>query len=138
MKAFASIFNRKAKCHNCKTLFKLKKRRQCTICSKFYIENLFCDKCSIKLNHKSLGFFTPKKYCLVCYVSISVEQPLDGNTSAVIPSPPKISPAKLHADKAKSVEVNKVCIDSDEEQDEEDEEYPNLTSLPSQEMVFPT
>ena len=132
MKAFASIFNRKAKCHNCETIFKLKKRRQCTICSNIHKENLFCDKCSIKISHKSLGFLAPKRYCLVCYVSIAVSEPLDGSTSAVLPHQP-LSPALNHAEKAKSVEVSKVCIDSDEEQ----EESPQLITLPSQEMVNP-
>lgn len=131
MKAFASIFSRRAGCHNCEAVFKLKKRRQCTICSNIYKENLFCDKCSIKLNHKSLGFLAPKRYCLVCYASIAVSE-LDGSTSAVLPQQP-LSPALNHTDKSKSVEVSRVFIDSDEEQ----EESPQTTTLPSKEMVYP-
>jgi hypothetical protein len=68
MKAFASIFNKDANCANCREVFKLKRRRQCIICSKGYVEKLFCKNCSIKENSPKYGFLAPKRYCLNCYV----------------------------------------------------------------------
>ena len=69
MEVFKSVFNPNAKCYNCQTKFKLNRRRKCIICSNPYSEFLFCKKCSIKETHHSLGFLSPKRYCLNCYIT---------------------------------------------------------------------
>ena len=71
MKVIASVFNSNAKCHRCNEKFKLHRRRQCIICSKPQIENLFCKTCSIKENSSTLGFLAPKRYCIDCHSNSS-------------------------------------------------------------------
>ena len=67
MDVIASVFKPGSKCSNCFTKFKLNKRRKCCICSKKYLELLFCKKCSLKENHPTLGFLSAKRYCLRCH-----------------------------------------------------------------------
>ena len=85
MKAILSVFNRSAECKNCRIKFKLKKRRQCILCSKTYTEYLFCKLCSIKINHRSLGFLAPKRYCMGCYVSTTTSSNIEGSNSTQVP-----------------------------------------------------
>lgn len=66
MDLIASIFDSKSKCNACGHLFKLtSKRRKCIICSKLYLELIFCKRCSIKISKH--GFFRSKRYCLQCH-----------------------------------------------------------------------
>lgn len=66
MDLLASIFNRKGLCSHCNREFKLfSKRRKCSICSTFYLELIFCRRCSIKVLTK--GVFRNKRFCLMCY-----------------------------------------------------------------------
>jgi Protein kinase domain len=85
MKVFLSIFKRNSKCENCQEKFKLKKRRQCIICSNIYAENLFCKNCSVKII-PPFSFFSSKRYCWVCYgqstrgaAKSSLTKPIDGS-----------------------------------------------------------
>ena len=82
--AFASFFKRNAKCKNCSHKFKLNKRRKCDLCSNFHLEYIYCGKCSIKVKNISFGFFNSKRYCLNCYISISITNISEGTQSCVI------------------------------------------------------
>lgn len=66
MDLIASIFDSKCKCNRCARVFKLtSKRRKCIICSKSYLELIFCKRCSVKITKH--GFFKSKRYCTDCH-----------------------------------------------------------------------
>ena len=71
MDKFKSLTDQDIKCKNCNELLNLKKQISCTTCSKFYIEFLFCKKCSIKGKGHIFGILPSNKYCLNCYIAVN-------------------------------------------------------------------
>src|SRR5574343_111327 len=71
MKIFTSYFTSGSKCQNCSKKFALGKRRVCSVCSKYYIEALFCSLCSIKVKKHHNEEISNKSLCLVCYSKLS-------------------------------------------------------------------
>ena len=71
MDILATFFDRTCKCNSCFKPFELiQKRRKCRLCSKNYLEKIFCKYCSTKI----AKIFGSKRYCNKCYHKMNIEK----------------------------------------------------------------
>lgn len=69
---FKSIFKPNMKCAKCENRLGLKRRRQCLVCSRWYVEKIYCKTCSIKVK-KEGARFSKARYCSDCFSSRTSE-----------------------------------------------------------------
>ena len=74
---------------------------KCALCSNYYIDHRFCNKCYIHLNYKLSDKLLRRKYCYSCYsvIEFSKQQEGDCQANASEDSIEELKQTKIPSDK---------------------------------------